>query len=429
MSRKWLYKPRDIATINPMSFHFQGRFLYCEGIKITDLFARTSTTPFYLYSTKQLRQNFATYQNALTGIEGIISYAIKANGNLTLLKMLREMESWATLVSGGELKLALAAGFAPEQLIFNGNGKTRSELKFAIETGVFINIDSDFDLAHIHQTAKTLDKPVNVLLRVNPDVDPGVHPYIATGLRESKFGLNADQIPGILDQLKTMPRLKLVGIHCHLGSTITQMDVFEQTIDIMAKAFADIQAKEFPLRYLNLGGGLGINYQRTRDNFPTPKDLIAAIKSSLPPNAILILEPGRSLVGNTGVLVCRVIGAKSNGTKNFIVIDGSMAELIRPSLYQAHHEIGFVEPVAGETKFFDIVGPICESADFLGKERELPTPPEGTGVVVYDAGAYGFAMASNYNARLRPAEYLVNGESVQLIRRGETYDDLRRQFK
>jgi len=412
-----------------MGFQFRDGYLHCEGVKIAELLERVSSTPFYLYSAAQLQENYTAYQRALTRIEGVISYAIKSNGNLTVLKLLQEMGSWATLVSGGELKLALAAGFSPEKLIFNGNGKTLPELELAVKTGVFINIDSKFDLAHIHQTTERIGKTVPVLLRVNPDVDPGVHPYIATGLRESKFGLNVDQIPEILTQIKKMPRIKLVGIHCHLGSTITQMDVFNQTMVIMARIFEDIQIQEFPLRYLNLGGGLGINYHRTDGHFPTPQDLTAAIQTNLPTEATLILEPGRSLVGNAGILVCRVIGVKSNGDKNFIVTDGSMAELIRPSLYQAHHEIGFIEPLAGEIKTFDVVGPICESSDFLGKDRRLPLPPEGTGVVVYDSGAYGFAMASNYNARLRPAEYLVDGEEVRLIRQGETFDDLMQQYR
>jgi len=412
-----------------MSFNIQNGFLYCEGVCVKEILGKLSRTPFYLYSAQQIRENFNAYITALIGLPSIISYAIKANGNLTILKMLREMGSWATLVSGGELKLALAAGFNPENLIFNGNGKTFNELEFAGDQGVFINIDSHFDLHHIHLTAKKLGKPVNVLLRINPDMDPGVHPYISTGLRESKFGLNVDQLPEIVTHLKKMPALNLVGIHCHLGSTIAEMDVFRQTMIIMAGIFDDLRLQGFPLQYLNLGGGLGINYQHATDPYPTPADWVTAIQGVLPPNATLILEPGRSLVGNAGVLVCRVIGVKSNGDKNFIVTDGSMAELIRPSLYQAYHEIGFIELVKGDQRKFDIVGPVCESSDFLGKDRWLPNPPEGRGLVVYDTGAYGFAMASNYNARLRPPEYLVDGGRVIQIRRGEDFADQLQYFE
>jgi len=411
-----------------MSFNIHDNFLYCEGQKVADIQSHVSTSPFYLYSSAQIRQNFAAYENAFQGISCLISYAIKANGNLTLLKILRNLGSWATLVSGGELKLGLNAGFTPHNLIFNGNGKTISELELAIDNQVIVNIDSSFDIIHIQNTAEKLRKTVKVFLRINPDIDPGVHPYVSTGLRESKFGLSMNQIPQILTFLKKMPQLNLIGIHCHLGSMITQMEVFRKLMQNMALIFEDIKTQGFPLQFLNIGGGLGINYHHSKTSFPTPDDLALAIRDTLPQNATLILEPGRSMIGNAGVLVCRVIGVKQNDFKNFIVIDGSMTELIRPSLYQAYHHIGFIEPVNGEEQIFDIVGPVCESTDFIGYNRLLPTPSEGTGLVVYDTGAYGFVMASNYNARVRPPEFLVDGEKLLLIRRGETFADQLRFF-
>ncbi len=411
-----------------MGFYYQDQYLYCEALKIVTLLNGTRPTPFFLYSAAQIRQNFEAYQTALKGIAAQISYAVKANGNLAILKMLQKAGSWATLVSGNELKLALAAGFLPQQLIFNGNGKTLPELEFAIGQGVYVNIDSQFDLAHIAQTAQKLGKQARVLLRVNPNIDPAVHPYISTGLQNSKFGISPNQIQAIIDQLKKMPQLQCVGLHVHLGSTIQTTQIFTDAARILTGLFNQLHSQGLPVKFINLGGGLGINYRHDSQPYPTPDDLIAPLKKLLPPQATLIVEPGRSIVGDAGVLVCRVIGVKQNGNRRFIVTDGSMTELIRPSLYQAEHQIGFIGPIAGPKYPFDIVGPVCESADFLGKARQLPTPPEGAGLVVFDTGAYGFAMSSNYNARLRPAEYLVMGQQLTQIRKPETFADIVRAF-
>ncbi len=406
-----------------MHFYSRAGYLYCEQLRVKDIQAQVPDSPFYLYSAAQLRENYLAYATALEGMAARVFYAVKANGNLTLLRLLRELGSGATLVSGNELRMALLVGFAPADMLFNGNGKRRDELALAVQQGVMLNIDSEFDLAHLAHIAQAAEKPVEVLLRVNPDIRADVHPYVATGMRDSKFGIRAEQLPWFLEQLQRMPALRLVGLHCHLGSTIKDVQVFRHAATLMRDLWLATYAQGFPLRYLNLGGGLGIDDRRGGD-FPTPADLIGAIRDLLPPAASLIVEPGRSIVGNAGVLICRVLGVKTNGEKHFIVTDGSMAELIRPSLYGAYHHIAFSEPVDGALQTFDIVGPVCESADFLGKARELPTPSEGVGVVVYDAGAYGYAMSSNYNLRLRPAEYLVAGERLMRIRRAETFDDL-----
>ena len=406
-----------------MSFHFEGGYLYCDQLSVNSIIENVGQTPFYLYSAQEIRQNFASYIDGIGEMPAVISYAIKANGNLQILKLLCQLGSWATLVSGGELQLALATGFDPRHMIFNGNGKTISELTLAIEHGTLINIDSEFDLTHIQQVTKKMGKTANVLLRINPDMDPDVHPYVSTGLQNSKFGLSSKQIPAILTRLKSSFHLNLVGLHCHLGSTISKLDVFRQTMQVMAAQYKSIRQQGFPLQYLNLGGGLGIDYVGTNPDFPSPGELVASIKDQLPVDATLILEPGRSLVGSAGALICRVIGVKTGGVKNFIVVDGSMAELLRPSLYDAYHRIHFIEPIVGEPEHFDVVGPVCESADFLGKDRRLAHPPEGAGIAILDAGAYGFSMSSNYNARLRPPEYLVDGEQLILIRRAETFED------
>ena len=421
-----------------MSFHYKDGYLYCEKLKVKDIQEQVAYSPFYLYSLAQLEVNYAAYQIALEGIDAIIGYAIKANNNLALLKRLSALGSGAVLVSGNELEMSLAAGFDLKRTILNGNGKTLAELSLAVEHGVLINIDSEFDLAHIQQTAKTLDTPANVLIRINPDVNPEVHPYISTGMKNSKFGIRNERLDWFLNEIRKDSLLNLVGVHCHLGSTIKKVQIFRDATEIMlafmaklASQYSDehaIQAEGFSARYLNIGGGLGIDYERTGEEIPTPSDLINSIRDLLSEDITLIIEPGRSLVGNTAVFVNRVTGVKTNGNKHFIVTDGSMSELIRPSLYDAYQHIQLIEPVDGKVETYDIVGPVCESADFLGKARALPTPHEGAGLVVCDAGAYCHAMSSNYNLKMRPPEYLVDGDSFTCIRRVETLDDYLRVF-
>lgn len=410
-----------------MSFTIKHGHLYCEELDLKLIRDQVGQTPFYLYSAQQIRENYQAYASAINGLPALISYAVKANGNLHILKLICQMGGWATLVSGNELHLALAAGFDPRNTVYNGNGKTIPELELAIERGSLINIDSGFDLDHIEYVAGKLKKSVDALLRVNPYIDAQVHPYVSTSLRNSKFGLSTGNISTILDRLKGVPLINLVGVHCHLGSTIDNVEVYRRSMDVIGALYEEFLEADYPVKYVNLGGGLGIDYQRT-GTFPAPGDLVNAIGDRIPKGATLILEPGRSIVASAGVLVCSVIGVKKGRERDFIVIDGSMAELIRPSLYQAYHKIGFIEPIEGERSMFDVVGPVCESADYLGKDRLLPTPPEGTGIIVYDAGAYGFAMSSNYNARLRPPEYLVDGDQLKLIRRGENFEELVRMF-
>lgn len=411
-----------------MSFHYKNGYLYCEDLRIKDIQQQVPSSPFYLYSLAQLEANYAAYSHALEGMDAFVGYAIKANNNLTLLKQLREMGSGAVLVSGNELQIALAAGFDARQTIFNGNGKTLDELCLAVEHGVLINVDSEFDLGHIQQAAAQLDKPADVLIRINPDVDPEVHPYVSTGIKNSKFGIRNERLDWFLSEIRKDARLNLVGVHCHLGSTIKKVRVFRDATERMVEFIHAIQAEGFSLRYLNLGGGLGIDYERTGEEIPTPRDLVDSIRNLLPEKITLIIEPGRSIIGDTAVFVNRVTGVKTNGSKHFIVTDGSMAELIRPSLYDAYQHIQFIEPVSGKVETYDIVGPVCESADFLGKARQLPTPDEGAGLVVCDAGAYCHAMSSNYNLKMRPPEFLVNGDKLTCIRRAETLEDYLRVF-
>ncbi|XP_074569877.1 putative diaminopimelate decarboxylase, chloroplastic [Curcuma longa] len=407
-------------------------FLYCEGVRIQDVMEVVERSPFYLYSKDQITRNVEAYKEALQGLRSVVGYAIKANNNLKILEHLRGLGCGAVLVSGNELRLALAAGFDPKRCIFNGNGKMLEDLVLAAEKEVFVNVDSEFDLENIVTAARVVGKRVPVLLRINPDVDPQVHPYVATGNKTSKFGIRNEKLQWFLDAVKThSSEINLVGVHCHLGSTITKVDIFRDAAVLMVNFIDQIRAQGFQLEYLNIGGGLGIDYHHTGAVLPTPMDLINTVRELvLSRDLTLIIEPGRSLIANTCCLVNKVTGVKTNGTKNFIVTDGSMAELIRPSLYGAYQHIELVSPPAADAhvETFDVVGPVCESADFLGKDRELPTPAKGTGLVVHDAGAYCMSMASTYNLKLRPPEYWVDKGSVMKIRHGEKMEDFMRFF-
>ncbi|ONH91093.1 hypothetical protein PRUPE_8G092300 [Prunus persica] len=313
-------------------------FLYCEGLKVQEVIDSVERRPFYLYSKPQITRNVEAYKEALEGLSSVIGYAIKANNNYKILEHLRQLGCGAVLVSGNELRLALRAGFDPTKCIFNGNGKLLEDLVLAAQEGVFINVDSEFDLENIVAAARIAGKRVNVLLRINPDVDPQVHPYVATGNKNSKFGIRNEKLQWFLDAVKAHPNeLKLVGAHCHLGSTITKVDIFRDAAVLMVKYIDEIRSQGFQVDYLNIGGGLGIDYYHAGAVLPTPRDLIDTVRDVVQSQGLnLIIEPGRSLIANSCCLVNRVTGVKTNGTKNFIVIDGSMAELIRPSLYDAY---------------------------------------------------------------------------------------------
>jgi len=299
-----------------------------------------------------------------------------------------------------------------------------------VEHGVLINVDSEFDLANIQAAAAKVGKRARVLIRINPDVDPQVHPYVSTGLAGSKFGIRNTHLQWFLDQIKADSNLELVGAHCHLGSTITKVNIFKDAAAIMCDFIAKINAEGFKLTYLNIGGGLGIDYYHKGDILPTPTDLIDTVREIVQQSGLtLIIEPGRSMVATSSALVNTVTGVKTNGNKHFIVVDGSMAALIRPSLYDAYQHIELTAPSSAPKQVFDIVGPVCESADFLGKERELPTPNKGDGLVVHDAGAYCMAMASTYNLKMRPAEYWVTDGKLAKIRHQETLDDHLKLFE
>uniref|UniRef100_A0A7S3FW66 diaminopimelate decarboxylase n=1 Tax=Strombidium rassoulzadegani TaxID=1082188 RepID=A0A7S3FW66_9SPIT len=394
----------------------------CDDLRVSDIFAEVSKTysPFYLMSKTQLERNFEAYREALTGLDSaFIGYAVKANHNLHVMRHLASLGSGAVLVSGNELRTAMLAGFDTEKMIFNGNGKQQEEIDLAVANGVLVNIDSEFDLEHIIAAGKSTRKKARALLRINPDVDPKVHPYVSTGMAGSKFGIQNNKIDEYLQKIRDNAKhVELVGAHCHIGSTIKDTQVFKDAAVKMVEYVEMIRKEGFDLQYLNIGGGLGIDYERTGQKIPTPKDLIDTVRDQIVEAKLkLIIEPGRSLVGNTSIFVSKVIGVKSNGTKNFVVVNGSMSELIRPSLYDTYQHIELAAPSDAEEQVFDVVGPVCESADFLGKERKLPTPKEGECLVVFDAGAYCQAMSSNYNMKLTCPEYWADKDQLMQVRR------------
>ncbi|KAK2078885.1 hypothetical protein QBZ16_002575 [Prototheca wickerhamii] len=391
-------------------------YLYVDSLRVDDVRAQAEGSPFYLYSRDKICENYAAYEEALRGLPSIIGYAVKANNNFKIVQLLRELGSSAVLVSGNELRMALAAGFRVDRTIFNGNGKLPADLEFAVQHGGLINVDSEFDLGNIAAAARRVGKRARVLIRINPDVNPEVHPYVCTSMSLSKFGIRNSHLQWFLDAIKRQPdALELVGVHSHLGSTITKVSIFRDAANIMIDFVKEMRAQGFPVEFLNIGGGLGIDYQRAGAVLPTPRDLIDTVRDLVSSLGItLVIEPGRSMVGNSGALVNTVTG---------------MAELIRPSLYSAYQHIALTAPHSSPEDTYDVVGPVCESADFLGKDRVLATPEAGDGLAVLDAGAYCMAMASTYNMKMRPAEYWVNNGQVQKIRRGETLEDYMNMFE
>lgn len=410
-----------------MSFTFKDDYLYCEGVQVINL-VKDFETPFYLYSKAALSENVSAYLESFPPDKYLIAYAVKANNNLAILKYLASLDLGAVCVSGFEISKALHSGFEAEKVIFNGNAKSSEDMILAVQNNVLLNLDASYDVERLEEIGKFFDRKIPVLLRINPEIDPQVHPYISTGLKNSKFGIPEEKIKEIVSLLRESAFIELIGLHCHIGSQITQIRPFADAAKLMAGWVRKLREDGFNIRVLNLGGGLGISY----DGKPTPgpKELAQAYNESLGDllndELKLIVEPGRSVVGNTAVLVSKVVGVKKNGTKNFLNVDGSMANLLRPALYNAYHRISFAHPVKGAQDSYDVVGPICESSDFLGKDRNLPTPERDDIMVVFDTGAYGYSMASNYNMHVKASELLIDGDKIYQIRRRESYNDLMR---
>ncbi len=405
--------------------HFQYRqnTLHCEQVAISHI-AKTVGTPFYLYSHATLERHFSAFRDAFKGIDRLVCYSAKANTSQAILTLLRQWGSGLDIVSGGELYRGLKAGFLPNRIVYSGVGKGIDEIDAAISRDILMfNIESLEELDLINTRAGTLKRRARVAMRVNPDVDPQTHPYISTGLKKNKFGID---IPTALKGYRLaqgLEHIDIVGIDCHLGSQITTVEPFEQALASLQTLIRELHAQQIDIQYLDMGGGLGITYHE--ESPPQLSDYARAITNALKGSSLkLILEPGRVIVGNAGILVTQVLYRKQGPNKAFVIVDAGMNDLMRPSLYAAYHEVQPVVLSEQETIEADVVGPICESSDFLAQRRTMAAVKRGELLAVMSAGAYGFAMSSNYCSRPRVAEVMVRGDQFELIRRRETHDDL-----
>ncbi|UJX40122.1 diaminopimelate decarboxylase [Desulfovibrio sp. JY] len=404
-------------------FQYRGGELYAEDVPVSTLVAAYGT-PLYIYSAATLRRHFEAFDSAFDGLAHLTCFSVKANSNLAVLRTLGAMGAGVDIVSGGELYRALAAGIDPAKIVYSGVGKRGSEIEEALGAGILMfNVESMGELERISAIASRLGKKASVSLRINPDVDPKTHPYISTGLKKNKFGLDMETSLAAYGRAMELPGVTPVGIDCHIGSQLTSIDPFLEALDKILTFREKLVAMGVPLRYLDLGGGLGIQYNEEEP--PHPREFGQALTKALGDLPLtLILEPGRVIVGNAGILVTEVVYTKKTPSKDFVIVDAAMNDLIRPSLYDSYHAIREVRPAEREMLNVDVVGPICESGDFLARDRELPSVAPGEYLAVYSAGAYGFTMSSNYNSRPRAAEVLVDGDTVTLARRRETYEDL-----
>lgn len=405
-------------------FHYQGLELYCEDVPIQRI-AKDVGTPCYIYSHRTLVRHFRAYDHAFNAVPHIIAYAMKANSNLAILRLMAREGSGADIVSGGELFRALRAGVPPDKIVFAGVGKSRQEIQDALKSDILMfNVESSGELHLINDVAGEMGVRARVALRINPDIDPKTHPYISTGLKKSKFGIGAEKAVEEFEAAASLPHIEVVGVHKHIGSQLTDLTPFIDALKKILSLIETLKAKGTNIRYLNIGGGLGITY--ADETPPHPKDLAEAISPLLRVlKCQLIMEPGRSIVGNAGILVTRVLYNKDTESKHFVIVDAAMNDLLRPSLYEAHHQI---QPVIrtpnAPTAAVDVVGPICESGDFLAKDRQMPVSQPGDLLAVMSAGAYGFTMSSNYNSRPRAPEVLVDQNRVHIIRKREEFEDL-----
>jgi diaminopimelate decarboxylase len=411
------------------SFHYDGARLFCEQSDLTAI-AEREGTPCYVYSSAAILRAFHTYDDAFGDTQHLVCYAVKANGNLAILQLLARAGAGFDIVSGGELFRVLEAGGDPAKVIFSGVGKTVPEIDYALEHGIqAFNCESEPELALLDALAGRHGVKARVALRVNPDVDAATHPYISTGLREHKFGIDIAAAPGVYARARALANLLLEGVSCHIGSQILDTAPMLQAIDKMFALAEQLRAEGIPIRSLDLGGGLGVAY-KPGDAAPAIAPFIQAIREKASRTGLtLLIEPGRSIVAEAGVLLTRVLNRKNNGTKEFVIVDAGMNDLIRPALYHSHHEIVPLRQNVPGTIVADVVGPVCETGDFLARNRTIANVLPGDLLAVCDAGAYGFVSSSNYNARPRPAEILVEGATHRVIRRRETYADLIRGEK
>lgn len=404
-------------------FEYQGDELYCENVPLSRIAADVGT-PTYIYSHATLERHFSAFDQAFADVSHLTCYSVKANSNLAILRMFGRLGGGADIVSGGELFRVLQAGLPANKIVFSGVGKTREEMQAAIEADIMMfNVESPQEMAMLNQVALAVGRRARVAVRVNPDVDSRTHPYISTGLKKNKFGVPIENALDEYMKAATMPGLEVVGVACHIGSQLTEVEPFVDAVGRLRLLWDRLKAEGLALKYLDIGGGLGITYDTEEP--PDPWQYARALKQVLSGCELtLVLEPGRVIVGNAGILLARVLFVKKGEKKNFIVTDGAMNDLIRPSLYGSYHHIRPVSLKDRPAFTADVVGPICESGDFLAKDRLMPRFDSGELLAVMSAGAYGFTMSSNYNSRRRAAEIMVHGDRYYVIRPRENFQDL-----
>jgi len=406
-------------------FAYRHSDLCCEQVSLRSLAADVGT-PAYVYSKAALLESYRGYDDAFAEVPHVVCYSVKANGNLGVLATLARAGAGADIVSGGELFRALRAGIPTDRIIFSGVGKTTDEMRAALEVGILLfNVESLSELRALDAVARELGVKAPVALRVNPDVNPQTHAYIATGLRTSKFGIPYDQALEAYEEAAGLKGVEVVGADMHIGSQLTKAAPFADAVARIASLVKTLRERAIEIRLVDVGGGLGIRYRA--ETPPTHQEYATVLLPALRELGVtVLLEPGRSIVGNAGLLLTRVLYRKDTGEKKFVIIDAAMNDLIRPPLYDAYHEIRPVNEarLGGPVETVDVVGPVCESGDFVAKDRELAQAQEGDLLAIMSAGAYGFAMSSNYNTRPRAVEVLVDGDSYTIVRRRETYEDL-----
>ena len=405
-------------------FHYKNGELYCEGVPVRNVAQRVGT-PFYLYSSNTLASHVRSFTGAFKDVPHLVCFALKANSNSAVLRLLGKEGAGADIVSGGELFRALRAGIDPRKIVYAGVGKRRDEIEYALKVGILMfNVESAEELLALDRAAQEMHSTARIALRVNPNIDPKTHAYISTGLKENKFGIPIEQALESYQAAKALANVEVVGVHQHIGSQITEVQPFVDALEKLLGFVKELKAAGVAIRYINIGGGLGITYKD--ETPPLPAELAKAIKPLLRNSGCtLVLEPGRAIVGNAGILVTSALYHKDSGEKRFLIVDAGMNDLIRPSLYEAYHEIKpVVEDGTAGRAVVDVVGPICESGDFLAKDREVPEMKQGALLAVMGAGAYGFSMSSNYNSRPRVAEVMVRGSEYFIVRERETYNDL-----
>lgn len=405
-------------------FKYKNGELYCEGVPVRTVAQRVGT-PFYLYSSNTLASHFRAFDNAFAGVPHLICFALKSNSNSAVLRLLGREGAGADIVSGGELFRALRAGIDPKKIVYAGVGKRREELEYALKVGILMfNVESGEELLALDRAAKEMRAIARIALRVNPNIDAVTHAYITTGLKENKFGIPIEQALEFYQTAKGLANVEIVGVHQHIGSQITEVQPFVDALEKLVGFVRELKSAGIDIQYVNIGGGLGITYKD--ETPPLPKDVAQAIRPLLKDcGCTIVMEPGRAIVGNAGILVTSALYRKDSGEKRFLIVDAGMNDLIRPSLYEAYHDIRpVVEPAAAAEAVYDVVGPVCESGDFLARDRKMAEVQQGELLAVMSAGAYGFSMSSNYNSRPRAAEVLVKGSEYYVVRERETYSDL-----